>query len=258
MKLSRILAYNTDFSSSTYSDFRKEKFNKLFRSLSRKIQISHKTILDIGCGRGESAAVFKYRGAERVFAVDINRLKLMEVRDKESGIHFIAADAAGKLPFKETAAFDMTVSLDSLEHEENPEKYLETMVRHTKSGGHILIEFTHHNSIIGHHLIRMTRLPVHLLPRKWMEAIIKHKIKMKFGKNYEAEFRKTMQWYHHLNGLTYASMKRMISRFEVSVAAEYFIFHLPGSILLKFKPRRMLIALQAFMTFNTLFILEKD
>jgi len=258
VKLSRILAYNTDFSSSDYSNFRKEKFKKLFRSISGLIDTVDKMILDIGCGRGESAAILKQNGANRVFAVDVNRFKLAEVCDRENSVYYTAADAAGKLPIKETVEFDLTVSLDSLEHEKNPEKYLETMVRHTRSGGHILIEFSHFNSIIGHHLIRMTRLPVHLLPRKWMEAIIKHNLKMRFGKNYKAEFRKTMQWYHCLNGLTYHSMKQIVRKLQVSIIAEYFVFHMPGPVFLKFKPCRMLLTLQAFLTFNTLFILKKD
>ena len=179
MKLSKIIAYDTDVSSRDYSDFRKEKFSKLFRSISGFVDFRKKIILDVGCGRAESSILLKEMGAGHIVSIDRNPLKLEEARRNGCSTCLVAAHAAQNLPFKRTDLFDVTICLDSLEHERFPIEYLKKMIQYTKPGGTIVIEFSHFNSVIGHNLIRITRVPVHLLPERLMQYIVKHKIKKK-------------------------------------------------------------------------------
>ena len=130
-------------------------------------KIKNKTILDHGCGEGGfSIAMINFQ-PNLIIGLDkysnlINANKIIKDHDYEN-IRLINDEIINQ----DTSQFDYTISHDSFEHFDEPEKELEEMIRVTKIGGHILIKFgPSWGSPWGRHMsgtIRRDRPWVHLI-----------------------------------------------------------------------------------------------
>jgi len=85
-----------------------------FGVLSRIIDKKAATILDIGCGRGESTAILNYHGNYQIVGVDGFRPYLYECKKKGFYRDLLHADVS-KLPFKKKS-FDIILCLQVIEH----------------------------------------------------------------------------------------------------------------------------------------------
>ncbi len=129
-------------------------------------RMKNKTILDHGCGEGGfSIAMINFQpnliiGLDKFSNLTIAQQILKDY--KYNNIRLINEDILNQ----DSCQFDYTISHDSFEHFDEPEKELEEMIRVTKIGGHILIKFgPTWGSPFGRHMsgtIRRDRPWVHL------------------------------------------------------------------------------------------------
>ena len=101
-------------------------------------QIRDRVVLDFGCGAGEETMEMAQRGAARVIGLDIRPKLLAKAAARAAEIGL-----AHKCEFTTSPSerADVIVSLDCFEHYEDPAGVLETMERHLKPGGRILVSF---------------------------------------------------------------------------------------------------------------------
>lgn len=90
-----------------------------------------RSVLDIGCGRGEFAALLEERG-HRVTGIDFRPPAVMPNE-------FIEADLTAGLPLDAQRTFDVVVLGDVLEHMAEPEKLLADAREHVAPGGKLLV-----------------------------------------------------------------------------------------------------------------------
>lgn len=95
-----------------------------------------KSVLDIGCGVGAGSKYFASRGAKKVIGADISGEAIKEARANNNHadtVEFMVADAQ-TLPFPNDY-FDAIISLETIEHLEDPENFLLECRRVIKKGG---------------------------------------------------------------------------------------------------------------------------
>jgi ubiquinone/menaquinone biosynthesis C-methylase UbiE len=103
--------------------------------------LSGKTVLEVGCGRGDFACLLgqkhpeaKIVGADfATTAIDYARAKL----PNDSNVSFTVADAQN-LPFSD-GAFDFVISCECLEHVEDPQRVMSNIARCLRSGGEFVV-----------------------------------------------------------------------------------------------------------------------
>ena len=98
----------------------------------RKLDKSSKTILDVGCGKGEPMAFINRHGRFKAVGIDIFRPYLVEARRKGVYHDLILGDVRF-LPFKDKS-FDAVICMEVLEHleKEDGEKLLLELERVVK------------------------------------------------------------------------------------------------------------------------------
>lgn len=111
----------------------------LNRYLSAKKFIKGKKVLDVACGEGYGTYLLKKWGAAKVTGVDISKEALFVARDKfvDKGIKFIEHNVE-ELPFEDNS-FDVVVSYETIEHLDNPEKFLMEIKRVIRGDGIIIV-----------------------------------------------------------------------------------------------------------------------
>ena len=98
-------------------------------------QIRGKKILEIGCGEGSLLKMLA--GQNEVYGVDISSSGVEKT--KEKGIPCHLADASNDpLPYEDNF-FDIVITLETIEHVENPHRMLWEIKRVLKEGGPLLI-----------------------------------------------------------------------------------------------------------------------
>ena len=107
------------------------------QAISQLCPASGHRVLDLGCGRGilldRLAAGFCTQG----FGVDISRGTLRALQSESLHPHRVVCSEGENLPFPDNS-FDMAVTLDVLEHVQNPERVLAEMLRVLKPGRVVL------------------------------------------------------------------------------------------------------------------------
>jgi 2-polyprenyl-3-methyl-5-hydroxy-6-metoxy-1,4-benzoquinol methylase len=111
--------------------------------------VRNKRVLNVACGEGYSAEILLTGKPESVYSVDIDAevIKQAKVNYQNAQSHFFCQDAE-KLKFEDNY-FDIAVSLETIEHLHNPERFLKELMRVTKPGSHIIISTPNGN--IGKH-----------------------------------------------------------------------------------------------------------
>jgi len=112
----------------------KKKYNKYFRILSKKLEVSDRTkILDIGCGPTCIIGLFD-KGKKFGIEPLAKELKLPENIEEVQ----IFSGKGENLPFKESF-FDLVVCRNVIDHTDRPSKVIKEVRRVLKNNGHFLL-----------------------------------------------------------------------------------------------------------------------
>ncbi len=105
-----------------------------------------KTVVDVGCGTGETAAGIAALGARRVFGIDYAEAAVREAKRRHvaENLAFVRASLAD---WSESA--DVLVSCGTLEHTENPKTDLRRMIDLVKGRGTIILTCPYFINIRG-------------------------------------------------------------------------------------------------------------
>jgi 2-polyprenyl-3-methyl-5-hydroxy-6-metoxy-1,4-benzoquinol methylase len=106
-------------------------------------------VLEIGCGRGGFSRYLARQGANLVAADFSSEAVAIAERllRSEGKVETITADIQ-EIPFA-AEHFDLTVSLETLEHVHNPAQALTELIRVTKKGGRLLVSTPNYLSMEG-------------------------------------------------------------------------------------------------------------
>jgi SAM-dependent methyltransferase len=126
--------------------------------------VDGKDVLEIGCGLGEFAQELARRGA-RVVACDLIPFAVDETERRLAGFPTAQAKVADiqRLSFRD-ASFDLVVSLETLEHVDDPGRALRELVRVTRPGGRLIITGPNYLSLMG-----LSRILLRLVGRRFTE-----------------------------------------------------------------------------------------
>lgn len=107
----------------------------IFNILLKKIPLSGKKVLEVGCGTGRFSERI-YREGAQLTIVDIGESLVRNVKHR-LGCEGIVADAC-ELPISDQS-FDVVISSECIEHTLNPLKAISEMCRVCKTGGMVVI-----------------------------------------------------------------------------------------------------------------------
>lgn len=118
--------------------FQKYWHQKKWAVLKKFLSGSSGKLLDIGCADGTTTNFIKenFKGLQ-VSGVDYYDKAIDFAKKKYPGIKFIVGDAHN-LPFQKSS-FDLVITIETLEHLENPDKVLAEINRVLKQGGYLII-----------------------------------------------------------------------------------------------------------------------
>ena len=97
-----------------------------------------KRVLDIACGVGYGSQMLRLAGASSVVGVDVSSesIEYAKQRYQTPGIEFLCADAE---QFQSSRQFDIVVSFETIEHLNNPIKFLENIHSFLIPGGELIL-----------------------------------------------------------------------------------------------------------------------
>ena len=131
-----------------------------------------KNILDIACGSGYGSKILAEAGALKVTGVDRDAEALEEARKNYSEVDFKVGDAEN---ISETdKSFNLITSFETIEHLNNPEKYLAEIARVLQTDGIFLVS-TPNREVFGqknpYHLHEFTRTEFEEILKKYFKNI---------------------------------------------------------------------------------------
>jgi len=117
----------------------------LNRYLMAKPFCNEKKVLDAACGTGYGSYLLKSWGADIVYGLDtdINAIKNAKHIFKESNLFFQTCNIE-QLPFNDNE-FDVVVSLETIEHLDNLEGFLQEIKRVLKPDGVVILSYPNNN-----------------------------------------------------------------------------------------------------------------
>ena len=122
----------------------------------------NKTILEVGCGRGDFSILLSKQGA-RVKAIDFSLTVIEAVHKKnlahKTDVNFVVADAQN-IPFQDNG-FDLIYSFECLEHIAEPQLMLNECYRVLKPNGKIVLTTENYSNAIAYAFLyyKLRRIP---------------------------------------------------------------------------------------------------
>jgi SAM-dependent methyltransferase len=106
-----------------------------------------KRVLDVACGEGYGSRLLKNWGATEVYGIDVSSDAISHAQKHFSGegVQFYCAAAENLLQLLVDQKFDLIVSLETIEHLENPEKFLSDLKCLLNPGGCIIVSCPNDN-----------------------------------------------------------------------------------------------------------------
>jgi len=127
-------------------------------------------VLDCACGLGYGTALLKARGASHCVGVDVSTEAIASARQRygRPDVEFISDDALGLDPAK-LGTFDRIISLETIEHLAQPERFLDVLQSLLAPGG-LLILSCPNDAVLGvenpYHLWRLDLAQI----QSWLKA----------------------------------------------------------------------------------------
>jgi len=157
---------------SDYFKWRTRRVRPVVKKINKIKKLRGLNILEIGCGYGSLMALVNDLGANVIgteaskesveiakkFLKGRKKVKVINVKDE-------------KLDFQDSS-FDVVVLFDVIEHVKNPEFMVKECIRVLKPGGILYSEFTPYYSLVGHHLYDVSKLPIHVLPERYIKKLV--------------------------------------------------------------------------------------
>jgi SAM-dependent methyltransferase len=112
---------------------------QLYHHLANEINLEHKSLLEVGSGRGGGASMIKkYHKPSRMIGLDYSRnaVKLCNKNHGRDGLSFVVGDAE-HLPFDQNS-FDAVINVESSHCYESMNRFLGEVKKVLKPGGHFL------------------------------------------------------------------------------------------------------------------------
>jgi SAM-dependent methyltransferase len=152
------------------ADWYEQSTQRFLQRLEGHVEVRGKTVLDVGCGTGDMAAIIAGEGAERVVGIDLH----IDPGEHQQLTARYGADIAGRVELVQTEGdmrelgeqqFDVVFSKEAMEHYDDPEGFVPLMVRRVRPGGVLAMGFGPlWKAFDGGHMNYMTRMPwAHLL-----------------------------------------------------------------------------------------------
>jgi len=112
----------------------------LARYLLAKEFVVGKRVLDMACGEGYGSYLMKQWGAESVVGIDIDAETIEKAKElfQAENLEYYTSNAEN-VDFLDEKSFDIVVSFETLEHVDEPEKYLHEIKRVVKDDGVVII-----------------------------------------------------------------------------------------------------------------------
>jgi ubiquinone/menaquinone biosynthesis C-methylase UbiE len=104
-------------------------------------------VLEIGCGRGSFAREVSSRVPSLLVACDYSPTAVLMARDSAPQLAFVVADIQ-RLPFRQDA-FDVVISLETIEHVPEPKRGVAELGRVLTLGGTLLLTTPNYLGIMG-------------------------------------------------------------------------------------------------------------
>jgi SAM-dependent methyltransferase len=125
--------------------------------------VKDKYVLDIACGNGYGTEILRSAGATKVIGVDIASSAIDYAKSKyeAKGLSFKIGDAQ---KFKYTQMFDTIVSFETIEHLNDPHKFLSSVIDNLRSDGLFIVSTPIR---VSGNLLDKPRNPFHV--REWDE-----------------------------------------------------------------------------------------
>lgn len=103
--------------------------------------VKGRRVLDIACGEGYGSYLLKTAGADYVAGVDISNESVERARQSfgADGLEYFTSDAKDLRNHFSENSFDLVISVETIEHVENPVGFLEDLRRLVKPDGVIII-----------------------------------------------------------------------------------------------------------------------
>jgi 2-polyprenyl-3-methyl-5-hydroxy-6-metoxy-1,4-benzoquinol methylase len=116
-----------------------------------------KSVLDVACGTGYGSKMLLEAGARQVVSVDLSRPALAFGAERYPGPGYLQADALD-LPFKH-GAFDVVISLETIEHLVDPMRFLQGVRAVLREDGQLVLSTPNRSMSDGsnpYHIHEMT------------------------------------------------------------------------------------------------------
>ncbi|MFN8472909.1 MAG: class I SAM-dependent methyltransferase [Anaerolineae bacterium] len=195
------------------------------------LDVAGRRVLDIGCGSGAKSLLYSRLGAAEVIGLEIDRrlvtrsavrlAALAEVDDAAARVRVVHGDAT-RIPLA-CAAFDVVVSINSLEHILRPETALAECARVLRPGGRAYFRFPPYWSAWGPHLERWVHFP-------WPHLLFSELTLIRAANHLEEQMRlndrmpdferldlRGQTEFHHVNRLTMAQFDAALSELPFRV-----------------------------------------
>lgn len=204
----------------SYVAWRMKRERPVVTKINNVRKLRGSTVLEIGCGYGALLSLLAKSGAKAI-GVEVDESSLKIARKLTKGIKNakVVKGQGENLDFDD-ASFDIVILFDVIEHVKNPLKMMKEAIRVLKPGGILYCEFTPYYSLAGHHLYDISKLPIHVLPEKYIKKLV-------YRKKVKGMFNADAYWndYLSLNKLRIAHFQRSVSGLEV--IEENYIFKYP-------------------------------
>ncbi|MDP5084989.1 MAG: class I SAM-dependent methyltransferase [Yoonia sp.] len=113
-----------------------ERANKRAINIDRRMSVSKKRVLEIGCGRGEVCRALNSHFGCEVVGVDVSKYPNWD--EHQDGVSLIQTDLTDDNPL-DLGSFDIIYSNSVWEHVRHPYRMLERAFEVLKPGGHLLL-----------------------------------------------------------------------------------------------------------------------
>ena len=195
-----------------------DEAKEFFNRFNDRVDMTQKTILDVGCGLGSCCFYMALNGAKKVVGIDIDERRISFARSKVVSDYQYLSEA---VEFRvasdlKSEKFDIIISKDSFEHYADPENLIITLKQHLNEGGIVAIGFGPlWKAPYGGHIGYMTKIPwAHLL---FAEPVIMRERK-RFRPDEDAESFEQVR-----GGLNKMTLKRCVNAIAQSgLKIEYF------------------------------------